>query len=156
MATTTSSNDILAAFRAVKSINAGPLRPLALEQNSAGTRDLALSASLPLSNTTGYWQTPADISTKPIRWIIHIDAAATPPTASLGKDPTGALLAGATTPGYVNNRQGKSVILVCRLLPLSLGQRTLLFLLNGSGSFNLYLRGHCLQEHLETRSPTSM
>lgn len=66
---------------------------------------------------TGYWQTPTNLSSKPPRWIVQIDTDAIPPRVDLARDPTGALLPGAATPGYVNNGGGKCALTAFRLMP---------------------------------------
>lgn len=115
MATAPTQNNILGAESAAKAASSGALRPLAYTRRSSGTRDLALPEAT--SVASGYWETPANISSKPPRWIIQIDATVTPATASLAKDATGNQMPGAGTPGYINNGQGKCALAAFRLMP---------------------------------------
>ena len=115
MATTPTQNNILGAEAAAKAASSGAFRPLAYTRRSSGTRDLTLPEAT--SNLSGYWETPANISSKPPRWIVQIDATAAPASASLAKDAAGHDLAGAGTPGYINNGQGKCALAAFRVMP---------------------------------------
>ena len=115
MATAPIQNNILGAETAAKAASSAALRPLAYTRRSSGTRDLALPEAT--SDTSGYWETPANISSKPPRWIVQIDATAAPATASLAKDAAGHDLPGAGTPGYINNGQGKCALAAFRVMP---------------------------------------
>jgi len=115
VATIPTQNSILAAEAAAKAASSAALRPLAYTRRSSGTRDLALPE--PTSNSTGYWLTPANISSKPPRWIVQIDATVTPATVGLAKDAAGAEFLGSGTPGYINNGGGKCALAAFRLMP---------------------------------------
>ncbi len=115
MVTAPNQNNILGAEAWAKTASSAALRPLAYNRRTSGTKDLALSVST--SNTTGYWDNPATISSKPPRWILHIDAVVTPAVATLAKDVSGADLPGAGTPGFINNGEGKCALAAFRLMP---------------------------------------
>jgi len=113
--TASNQNNILGAEAWAKTASSAALRPLAFNRRTSGTKDLALS--MPTSNITGYWNNPATVSSKPSRWILHIDAIATPAVATLAKDLSGADLPGAGTPGFINNGEGKCALAAFRVMP---------------------------------------
>ena len=115
VATAPIQNNILGAEVWAKAASSAALRPLAYNRRTSGTKDLALG--VPTSTTTGYWDNPATISSKPPRWILQIDATVTPMLASLAKDAAGADLAGAGTPGFINNGPGKCALAAFRVMP---------------------------------------
>lgn len=115
MATAPIHNTILAAEAAAKAASSAALRPLAYTRRSSGTRDLVLTE--PTSNVSGYWNTPANISSKPPRWIVQIDATVTPATAGTAKDAGGLDMPGSGTPCYINNGSGKCALAAFRVMP---------------------------------------
>ncbi len=115
MATAQTQNNILGAEAAAKAASSAALRPLAYTRRSSGTRDLALPEAT--SNASGYWETPSNISSKPPRWIVQIDATVKPASASLAKDAAGNDLPGSGTPGYINNGPGKCALAAFRVMP---------------------------------------
>lgn len=115
MATTVAKNNILGTEAATRAASAPAYRPFAYTRKTAGTKDLALSE--PVSTNTGYWQYPGKISSKPPRWIVQLDATATPPAVGLATDAAGDLMPGAGTPGYINNGEGKCAVAAFRLMP---------------------------------------
>ena len=123
MATTINKNSILGSEQAAKKATEAALRPYAYTRRTSGTKDLTLSE--PVSNATGFWATPTNVSSKPPRWIVHIDAIQTPAVASLAQDAAGANMTSAATPGYVNNGGGKCAVAAFRIMPavkLGVGQ----------------------------------
>lgn len=108
-------SNILGAESVAKAATSAAMRPLSYTRRSSGTRDLALEEQT--SNATGYWQTPARIISKPPRWIVHIDPSTTPASAGLADDSHGDPIAGAGTPGYINNGQGKCAVAAFRIMP---------------------------------------
>lgn len=108
-------NNILGAEAVVRAASSASLRAMSYNRRTSGTRDLALGE--PLAANGGYWQTPANVSSKPPRWIVHIDATGAVPQASLALDANGEPLQGAKTPGYINNGEGKCALAAFRILP---------------------------------------
>lgn len=106
---------ILTTESAVKAATSKALRRKSFTRKSSGTGNLALSQAT--SSTTGYWSNPTSVSSKPLRWIVHISATALPATVDLAKDVSGTLLPGAGTPGYINNGEGKCAVMAFRLMP---------------------------------------
>lgn len=115
MATASLIKNILGAESAVKAASSASLRPFAYTRRSSGTRDLTLSE--PISEETGYWMSPASITSKPPRWIVHIDATGETPVARLAQDSSDQRMPGAGTPGYINNGSGKCALAAFRLMP---------------------------------------
>jgi 5-methylcytosine-specific restriction protein B len=100
-------------FQAVVGAIEPEIKPLGFETRSSGTRDPALSVAIDPSS--GFWQT-AGITSKPPRWILHLDASTSPATAGFALGPAGALV-GSGTPGYINNGQGNCVAASFRIVP---------------------------------------
>lgn len=115
MATTLTQTNILGTEAKIKGATTPAITPFGYTRKSAGTKELALSE--PTSPTDGYWANPSRISSKPPRWIVQIDATATPPTVGLAQDAQGDLLPGAGTIGYINNGEGKCAVAAFRLMP---------------------------------------
>lgn len=115
MATIDNSNNILGTEASAKSSSSAALREFHYDRRSSGTRDLALAE--PLSVATGYWQNPTAVSSKPPRWILHIEATAANIKAGHAHDHVGNLLPGAATPCYVNNGTGKCALAAFRVMP---------------------------------------
>ncbi len=115
MATINTQNTILGAEAAARAATSAALRPFAYTRRTSGTKDLTLSE--PVSTDTGYWTTPSNVSSKPLRWITHIDATENPASASLARDGSGSPLQAAATPGYINNGQGKCAVAAFRIMP---------------------------------------
>lgn len=123
LATIGIQNNILGTEAVARAATAAALRPYAYTRRTSGTKDLALSE--PVSTDTGFWATPSNVSSKPPRWIVHIDATRSPAIASLAQDNAGTPLSAAATPGYINNGQGKCAVAAFRIMPavkLSSGQ----------------------------------
>ena len=106
---------ILGSESLTRRASAAALRPFGYERRTAGTRDLELSEEL--SEQTGYWKNPGSISSKPPRWIIHIDATKDYVSAGLATDKSMNPLQGSGTIGYINNGQGKCALASFRLMP---------------------------------------
>lgn len=115
MATAPIQKNILGAEASAKAASSAALRSLAYTRRTSGTRDLVLSEAT--STTSGYWDTPSNISSKPPRWIVQIDATTTIATADIAKDASGNVMPGAGTPGYINNGEGKCALAAFRLMP---------------------------------------
>ena len=111
----TLQNNILGAEAAARSACSAPLRAFSYDRRTSGTRDLALSE--PTSTMNGYWGNPSNISSKPPRWIVRIDATGPELSADLARDAAGDLLLGAGTVGYINNGQGRCALAAFRLMP---------------------------------------
>ena len=88
---------------------------MSYNRKTSGTRDLALGESLSVND--GFWEVPGNVSSKPPRWIAHIDATGPAPQAGLAVDAKGEPLQGARTPGYINNGEGKCALAAFRLMP---------------------------------------
>jgi 5-methylcytosine-specific restriction protein B len=112
---TTAPPNILGAEAVTRSASSAPLRASSYTRRTSGTRDLFLAE--PVDPATGYWKTTSNISSKPPRWIVHIDTSAVPPTADLARNSAGVPLHSAGTPGYVNNGEGKCALAAFRLMP---------------------------------------
>ncbi|RQR22952.1 AAA family ATPase [Burkholderia sp. Bp9143] len=76
-----------------------------------------MALSEPVSEHTGYWENPASITSKPPRWIVHIDATGEAPVAHFAQDSSGQRMPGSGTPGYINNGSGKCALAAFRLMP---------------------------------------
>ncbi len=77
---------------------------------------------------TGYWARPSSVSSKPPRWIIHVDATREAPVVRLPLDSSGVPFVAAATPGYINNGSGKCALAAFRLMPaVKLGQANFRF-----------------------------
>jgi len=107
--------NILGAEAAARSACSAPLRNFSYDRRTCGTRDLELSE--PISEKTGYWATPSNISSKPPRWIVRIDATGSEVTVDLARNDEGEPLQGAGTVGYINNGQGRCALAAFRLMP---------------------------------------
>ena len=107
--------NILGAEAAAKSASSASLRPFAYTRRSSGTKDLFLKEEI--LEQTGYWAKPSGVSSKPPRWIVHIDATREVPVADLVRDSSGLPSPAATTPGYINNGAGKCALAAFRLMP---------------------------------------
>lgn len=115
MATSANLNTILGTEAWAKSASSAALNQFDYQRRSSGTRDLNLSE--PVSLATGYWQKPTSVSSKPPRWILHIDASAAVLSAGLASEASGLLLPGAGTPCYINNGEGKCALAAFRVMP---------------------------------------
>jgi 5-methylcytosine-specific restriction protein B len=115
LATTPTQNNILGSEAIARSVTNAALRPFTYTRRTSGTRDLALPE--PVSNSTGFWTNPSNVSSKPPRWIVHIDATTQPPVATLAQDSSGATCPAAGTPGYINNGQGTCAVTAFRIMP---------------------------------------
>jgi 5-methylcytosine-specific restriction protein B len=115
LATSPDQNNILGSEVSAKAASSSALRHFDYVRRSSGTRDLNLSE--PLSPATGYWQKPTSVSSKPPRWILHIDPTSPQITADLAKDHSGNPLPGAATPCYINNGSGKCAVAAFRVMP---------------------------------------
>jgi len=111
----TIQKNILGAEAAARSACSAPLRNFSYDRRTCGTRDLELSE--PISEKTGYWATPSNISSKPPRWIVRIDATGSELTVDLARNEEGEPLQGAGTVGYINNGQGRCALAAFRLMP---------------------------------------
>ncbi|MDK7584537.1 AAA family ATPase [Alcaligenes faecalis subsp. phenolicus] len=81
-----------------------------------------------MSATTGFWANPSNVSSKPPRWIVHIDATTHTPIATLALDQSGTPLPAAGTPGYINNGQGTCAVTAFRIMPaVKLGESSFQF-----------------------------
>jgi 5-methylcytosine-specific restriction protein B len=115
LATDPHANTILGSEILAKAASSSALRQFGYVRRSSGTRDLNLSE--PVSPATGYWQFPTTVSSKPPRWILHIDGTAPILTAELARDSSGNPLPGAATPCYINNGSGKCAVAAFRVMP---------------------------------------
>jgi MoxR-like ATPase len=102
---------------AVKDAIEDVLDPRKLTLRSCGTRtkDEDLAA---VDLSTGYWQDPSALSSKPQRWIIQIvrDAGSDTPIARFASMPDGAECPAARTLGYVNNAaSGNCAVVMLRV-----------------------------------------
>ncbi len=111
----TLQKNILGAEAATRSACSAPLRDFSYARRTCGTRDLELSE--PLSETAGYWANPSNISSKPPRWILRIDATGSDLSVDLARDEEGEPMQGAGTVGYINNGQGRCALAAFRLMP---------------------------------------
>ena len=111
----TLQKNILGAEAATRSACSAPLRDFSYDRRTCGTRDLELSE--PISEKTGYWANPSNISSKPPRWIVHIDASGSDLSVDLAHSDEGEPLPGAGTVGYINNGQGRCALAAFRLMP---------------------------------------
>jgi 5-methylcytosine-specific restriction protein B len=111
----TLQRNILGAEAAARAASAGALRPFSYDRRTCGTRDLKLEE--PTSEQTGYWVNPSNISSKPPRWIVNIDATKPTLSVNLACNDKGDTLQGAGTVGYINNGQGRCALAAFRLMP---------------------------------------
>lgn len=108
-------NNILGAEAATRAACSAPLRDFTYDRRTCGTRDLDLSE--PVSTETGYWVNLSSISSKPPRWIVHIDATTHELSVDIARNENGEPLQGAATVGYINNGQGRCALASFRLMP---------------------------------------
>lgn len=106
--------NILGAEAATKAVSPAPLRSFAYTSRSSGTKDLSLKEEV--LDRTGYWAKPSGVSSKPPRWIVHIDATREVPVARLAQDSLGGTPPAATPPGYINNGSVKCALATFRLM----------------------------------------
>jgi hypothetical protein len=106
---------IIEIARLASSVSGRALEPFGYVFRSSGTKLLELTE--PLSAETGYWATPPAVSSKPPRWVLQlrIDEEGRP-KAQLASGPSGELLPGSATPGYVNNGLGTCAVAGFRVL----------------------------------------
>lgn len=107
--------NILGAEAATRSACSAPLRDFSYDRRTCGTRDLKLSE--PISEKTGYWTNPSNISSKPPRWIVRVDATGPSLSVDIARNEEGEPLLGAATVGYINNGQGRCALAAFRLMP---------------------------------------
>ncbi|MGX7651898.1 AAA family ATPase [Shewanella putrefaciens] len=112
-------SNILDSFKKTKASIKAVLNQWGYEVNSSGTKDLSLPSNTSLDNSTGYWDLAANrgVLNKPPRWIVHIRNQSGNLVTDLAKDISGQALSSAGSIGYINNRAGKSVVAMCRLMP---------------------------------------
>ncbi|MQX37619.1 hypothetical protein [Roseospira navarrensis] len=83
-----------------------------LELRQCGSKKRTLESCKPVDETTGFWETPADATNKPLRWFIHLDL-----------DEHDRLLArvpdqhGARRIAFANTAQGTSGAVTTRIVP---------------------------------------
>lgn len=111
----TLQKNILGAEAATRSACSAPLREFSYDRRTCGTRDLDLSE--PISEKTGYWANPSNISSKPPRWIVHIDATGPNLLVDLARNEEGESMLAAGTVGYINNSRGRCSLAAFRLMP---------------------------------------
>lgn len=111
----TIQKNILGAEAATRSACSAPLRNFSYDRRTCGTRDLELSE--PISEKSGYWANPSNVSSKPSRWIVRIDATGSELSVDLARNEDGEPLQGAGTVGYINNGQGRCALAAFRLMP---------------------------------------
>ena len=119
MAAPLPSNDILGVFKALKDdITSNILSPRGLSIKSSGTKVLALPQHATISTTTGFWDNPQAVSTKPPRWIIQVKVQSNGSvSANFAVDGTGQPIPMGRTVGYINNRDGSCAVTAFRILP---------------------------------------
>jgi len=111
----TLQKNILGAEAATRAACAAPLRDFSYDRRTCGTRDLGLSEQV--SEETGYWATPSNISSKPPRWIVRVDATGPELSVDIARNEDGQPLQGAGTIGYINNGQGRCALAAFRMMP---------------------------------------
>lgn len=118
--------NILGANKASDVSTKAALRPYGYTRKSSGTANLGLTVAL--STKTGFWDAPAQVSSKPPRWILHLTESGGALGAGLAEDATGAVLPGAGTPGYINNGEGNCAVVAFRIMPaLQRGNQSFVF-----------------------------
>lgn len=117
MATPLPTHDILGVFKSLKDdIQSTLLTPKGLSIKSCGTKALALAE--PTDVTTGFWNIPQSVSSKPPRWIIQVEGQTSGGLAArFALDATGSPIPMGRTLGYINNRDGSCAVCAFRVLP---------------------------------------
>lgn len=104
----------LHVFREVKRKIESVLRPFALTVKSAGFKQDDLTE--PLSKSTGFWEEPNRVASKPPRWIIQFEINNGTITANFAKKPDNTAFPSSNTIGYINNREGNCLVMLFRII----------------------------------------
>lgn len=104
-------------FKMVKASLEKELKASEYTVKSCGTKFDSLSEKVPLSEETGFWEEPSSVSSKPLRWIIHVAKNDGETSVGFAKDQQGKLLPGAQTVGFINNREGNCAAIIFRVIP---------------------------------------
>ncbi|MED4971300.1 hypothetical protein [Parageobacillus toebii] len=81
---------------------------------TSGTKNEELTK--PVSEYTGFWENPSSVTSKPPRWLIHIEKKDDKIVANFATNEEGEEFPGARTLGYINNRDGNCVVMIFRIL----------------------------------------
>jgi MoxR-like ATPase len=117
MATRLRRQDILGVFKALKDdIQTTLLAPRGLSMKSCGTKSLGLG--VPTDPTTGFWESPQSISSKPPRWIVQVQEQEDGTAISgFAADVDANPFTMAKTIGFINNRDGSCAVCAFRVMP---------------------------------------
>lgn len=101
-------------YRSVKRKIENELKPLSLTVKSAGFKQDGLAESLDPS--TGFWEDPTRIASKPPRWIIQFEQPSGTIKATFAKKPDETSFPSSKTIGYINNREGNCAAMLFRVI----------------------------------------
>ncbi|MEO3946209.1 hypothetical protein [Gorillibacterium sp. CAU 1737] len=108
------AGNTLDVYRAVKRKIENEFRVRELTVKTAGFKQDGLAETL--SNSTGFWEEPQRVTSKPPRWIIQFEKNDEEVTANFAKKQDGALFPSAKTIGYINNREGNCSAMMFRII----------------------------------------
>lgn len=101
-------------YRSVKRIIENELRVRELTVKTAGFKQDGLTEIL--SNSTGFWEEPQRVTSKPPRWILQFEKNDGEVTANFARKHDGTLFPSAKTIGYINNREGNCSAMMFRII----------------------------------------
>lgn len=104
----------LEVYRSVKKSVEKVLTPRGLTVKSAGLKQDILTEAL--SQTSGFWEEPTRVSSKPPRWIIQFEKKNGTVVANFAKKQDGTYFPASNTIGYINNREGNCSAMIFRII----------------------------------------
>lgn len=120
------AGNTLDVYRSVKRKIENEFGPFSLTVKSAGFKQDDLAE--PLSRSTGFWEDPTRVASKPPRWIIQFENGPGTTKATFAKKSDGTFFPSSKTVGYVNNREGNCAAMIFRVIAsIKLNQDTFEF-----------------------------
>ncbi|MGG1314563.1 hypothetical protein [Cohnella laeviribosi] len=104
----------LDVYRAVKKSVEKVLIPRGLTVKSAGFKQDRLNEAL--SQTSGFWEEPNRVTSKPPRWIIQFEKKNGFVVANFAKKHDDTYYPASKTIGYINNREGNCSAMIFRII----------------------------------------
>ncbi|WP_040288936.1 hypothetical protein [Alicyclobacillus hesperidum] len=108
------AGNTLDVYRSVKRKIENEFKPLSLTVKSAGFKQDDLAESL--SQSTGFWEDPTRVASKPPRWIIQFEKSTGTVKATFAKKSDETLFPSSKTIGYINNREGNCSAMIFRVV----------------------------------------
>lgn len=120
------AGNTLDVYRSVKRKIENEFRPRGLTVKSAGFKQDGLTEAL--NESTGFWEEPNRVASKPPRWIIQFDKNQDTVTANFAKKPDDTIFPASNTVGYINNREGNCSAMIFRIIAaVKIGEQSFSF-----------------------------